>query len=68
MHVGQDAVDEDHRNGGVPEHRHRLFAAAHSERPMATALQSEGQESANGVIVLDDENGRNASCDHRAGS
>ena len=68
MHVGQDAVDEDHRGGELAKDGHGLLTAAHTERLMAAALQGVGQESADGVIVLDDENGRNASFDHRAGS
>src|SRR4029077_16860088 len=42
VHVRQDAVDEDHRGGGVTEYGHGLFAAAYSERSMAAALQSVG--------------------------
>ncbi len=34
---------------------HRLLTAAHAERRVAAVLQGEGQESADGVVVLDDE-------------
>ncbi len=65
VHVGEDAVDEDHRGWGArgarPSPPRRCAHRAPRWPPLS---QGEGQESADGVIVLDDENGRNASFDH----
>ena len=64
VHVGKDPVDEDDRGRSRAQGSDRLLTTAHAERSVAAVFQRERQESADGIVVLDDEYQRGVNFGH----